>query len=150
MAEALLNKHGNGRFRAFSAGSHPKAAPHPFALERVAQLGFDPASFRSKSWDEFGTPDAPPMDMVITVCDSAAGESCPVWPGQPVTAHWSFPDPSETPGSDDDKRAAFQRVFIDIQRRIELLANLPSSKLEHASLKHELSRIAADTPATAV
>jgi arsenate reductase len=141
MAEALLNKLGAGKFRAFSAGSQPKSAPNPFALALAEKLGFDRAQFRSKSWDDFATPGAPHMDIIITVCDNAAGEACPVWLGHPATAHWGFPDPSDTSGSDADKYAAFEHVFIAIKRRVELLVNLPLDKIEHLALPNELKRI---------
>ena len=141
MAEALLNKLGAGRFQAFSAGSQPKTAPNPFALELAEKIGFARDQFKSKSWDEFATPGAPQMDIIITVCDNAAGEACPVWLGHPATAHWGFPDPSDTPGSDADKRAAFERVFIAIKRRIELLVSLPIDKIERLALSSELKRI---------
>ena len=141
MAEAILNKLGAGKFQAYSAGSHPSSSPNPFALEQVEKLGFDRASFKSKSWDDFALPDAPHMDIIITVCDNAAGEVCPVWLGHPATAHWGFPDPSDTQGSDEAKRAAFLRVFNDIKRRIQFLVSLPVSKLEHLALSNELKRI---------
>jgi protein-tyrosine-phosphatase len=145
MAEAILNKIGEGRFHAYSAGSQPKSAPNPFALEKVEQLGFSRADFKSKSWDDFAKPDAPHMDIIITVCDNAAGEACPVWLGHPATAHWGFPDPSETIGSDADKRAAFDRVFNAIKLRMQFLVNLPLDKLEHLALTNELKRIAHET-----
>ncbi len=109
MAEALFNEAGNGRFRAYSAGSHPAGHVNPFALERCAALGYDTSKLRSKRWDEFATPDAPRMDFVLTVCDQAAGEVCPIWPGQPMTAHWGFADPAAFDGSDDEKRRSSTR-----------------------------------------
>ena len=141
MAEAILNKLGAGKFQAYSAGSHPSSSPNPFALEQVEKLGVDRASFKSKSWDDFALPDAPHMDIIITVCDNAAGEVCPVWLGHPATAHWGFPDPSDTDGGDEAKRAAFKRVFNDIKLRIQFLVSLPVSKLEHLALSNELKRI---------
>ena len=141
MAEAILNKLGAGKFQAYSAGSHPSSSPNPFALEQVEKLGFDRASFKSKSWDDFALPDAPHMDIIITVCDNAAGEVCPVWLGHPATAHWGFPDPSDTDGGDEAKRTAFMRVFNDIKLRIQFLVSLPVSKLEHLALSSELKRI---------
>ena len=141
MAEAILNKLGAGKFQAYSAGSHPSSSPNPFALEQVEKLGFDRASFKSKSWDDFALPDAPHMDIIITVCDNAAGEVCPVWLGHPATAHWGFPDPSDTDGGDEAKRTAFMRVFNDIKLRIQFLVSLPVSKLEHLALSNELKRI---------
>ena len=141
MAEALLNTIGANRFHAFSAGSMPSGKVNPFALEKVTTLGYLTENIRSKSWDEFAAPDAPHMDIIITVCDDAAGETCPIWPGHPATAHWGFPDPSNTVGSDTDKRRAFDNVFHAIRRRIDLLVNLPSEKLQHLALAGELKRI---------
>jgi arsenate reductase (thioredoxin) len=141
MAEALLNAMGGGRFKAFSAGSQPSGKPNPFALEKAASLGQSPDLFRSKTWDEFAVAGAPHMDIIITVCDNAAGEACPIWPGHPATAHWGFPDPSGAPGGDEQKRKAFDDVFHAIRGRIQLLVDLPTAKLEHLSLKDELKRI---------
>ena len=141
MAEALLNTIGREHFQAFSAGSMPSGRVNPFAIEMVRTIGYLTDDIRSKSWDEFALPDAPKMDIIITVCDDAAGEVCPIWPGHPATAHWGFPDPSKTDGSDDDKRCAFGKVFHDIRRRIELLVNLPVDKLERLALSSELKRI---------
>jgi arsenate reductase len=148
LAEAILNKFGAGKFRAFSAGSHPKAAPNPFALDMAAQLGFPRDTFKSKSWDEFALPGAPQMDIIITVCDDAAGEVCPVWLGHPATAHWGFADPSATQGDDHAKRAAFNATFQAIKRRIDLLINLPLEKLERLALANELKRIHRDATDT--
>ena len=145
MAEALLNVLGRENFHAFSAGSMPSGRVNPFALEKAAAIGFDTSAVRSKSWDEFAAPGAPHMDIVITVCDNAAGEVCPIWPGHPATAHWGFPDPSTTAGSDDEKRHAFNQVFVAIRRRVELLVNLPVDKLERLALANELKRIHADS-----
>lgn len=141
MAEALLNVIGRGRFKAFSAGSSPSGRVNPFAIEMARTIGYMPAEIRSKSWDEFAAQDAPKMDIIITVCDNAAGEACPFWPGHPATAHWGFPDPSSVTGSDDEKRHAFDQVFHDIRRRVELLANLPPEKLQRLALPDELKRI---------
>ena len=141
MAEALLNTIGQEHFQAFSAGSMPSCRVNPFAIEMARTIGYLTDDIRSKSWDEFAQPDAPKMDIIITVCDDAAGETCPIWPGHPATAHWGFPDPSKTEGSDDDKRRAFGKVFHDIRRRIELLVNLPVDKLERLALANELKRI---------
>ena len=141
MAEALLNTIGAGRFHALSAGSMPSGRVNPFAIEKCQSLGYLTENIRSKSWDEFALPDAPRMDIIITVCDNAAGEACPIWPGHPATAHWGFPDPSRVEGSDDEKRKAFDQVFHAIRRRIELLANLPLEKLERLALANELKRI---------
>ncbi len=141
MAEALLNTIGAGRFHAFSAGSMPSGRINPFALEKCKSLGYLTDDLRSKTWDEFATPGAPKMDIIITVCDDAAGEVCPVWPGHPATAHWGFPDPSRVEGDDTAKRAAFDQVFHAIRRRIDLLVNLPLEKLERLALAAELKRI---------
>ncbi len=141
MAEALLNTIGCDRFHAFSAGSMPSGRVNPFALDMVRTIGYLTDDIRSKSWDEFAEPGAPYMDIIITVCDNAAGEACPFWPGHPATAHWGFPDPSSTQGSDADKRRAFNQVFHAIRRRIELLVNLPLEKLERLALTSELKRI---------
>ena len=138
MAEAALNKFGAPRFHAYSAGSYPKTQPNPFALEVAEKLGFDKITFRSKSWDEFAAAGAPQMDIIITVCDNAAGETCPVWPGHPATAHWGFPDPSETVGDDAQKRAAFAKVFAAIKQRIDLLVSLSNDKLAHLSAANQL------------
>ena len=141
MAEALLNTIGGERFHAFSAGSMPSGRVNPFAVEMAKTLGYPTDHIRSKSWDEFAQSDALKMDIIITVCDNAAGETCPIWPGHPATAHWGFPDPSQVEGSDDDKRRAFDQVFHAIRRRIELLVNLPVEKLEQLALANELKRI---------
>lgn len=141
MAEALLNTIGRDRFQAFSAGSLPSGRVNPFAIEMAKTIGYLTDDIRSKSWDEFAATGAPRMDIVITVCDNAAGETCPVWPGHPATAHWGFPDPSAVQGSDDEKRNAFDQVFHAIRRRVELLVNLPVDKLERLALANELQRI---------
>ena len=148
LAECLLQHIGKGRFRAYSAGSSPRPnqRPNPFALQALQSAGFDTAGLRSKSWDEFAAPGAPAMDLIITVCDSAAGEVCPIWPGHPATAHWGYPDPSDTPGSDADRLVAFQRTLLAMRQRIELLVNLPPEKLQPLALQasaRELARGAA-------
>ncbi|MDI3382765.1 arsenate reductase ArsC [Xenophilus aerolatus] len=145
LAEAVLNDLGAGRFRAFSAGSSPRdnQAPNPLALQVLANAGIDTSGLRSKSWDEFGRADAPHMDLVITVCDNAAGEVCPYWPGHPATAHWGYPDPSEVTGSDAQRLEAFRQTLLAIRRRLELLVNLPAASLEKmvlASTARSLSR----------
>lgn len=145
VAESLLNHFGKGRFRAYSAGSHPTGQVHPLTLEILAKAGLPTEGLRSKSWDEFVLQDAPAMDFVVTVCDRAAGEVCPVWPGQPVTAHWGFDDPAACSGPPDLCRAAFKRVFTEIQSRIQLLVNLPIDALDRLALKRELERIGKDT-----
>ncbi len=136
LAEALLNALGQGRFKAYSAGSSPRAhqQPHPLGLQVLQAAGIATAGLRSKSWDEFAAPDAPAMDLIITVCDNAAGEVCPVWPGHPATAHWGYGDPSQGDGPDEVKLAAFRQTLQLIKRRLELLVNLPAERLGHAVL----------------
>ena len=141
MAEALLNTIGREKFQAFSAGSSPSGRVNPFAIEMATTIGYLAENIRSKSWDEFAKPGAPHMDIIITVCDNAAGEACPFWPGHPATAHWGFPDPSNETGTDEDKRNAFNQVFHAIRRRIDLLVSLPVEKLERLALAGELKRI---------
>ncbi len=143
MAEAMLNTMGSGRFRAYSAGSHPGGTVNPFAIEQIKSTGYALDNLRSKSWDEFALPDAPHMDIVITVCDSAAGEVCPFWPGQPVSAHWGFEDPAAATGSDEEKRAVFSRIAKQIHTRVNLLTSLPPAMLEKAALKREMDAIGA-------
>lgn len=126
MAEMYLNHAGQGRFRAFSAGSLPKGEVHPLSLETLRDAGIPIAGARSKSWDEFAKPGAPQMDIVITVCDNAAAEACPIWPGAPVKAHWSFPDPAAAQGSEPERRTAFAKIFADIRRAIDRLIALPA------------------------
>jgi arsenate reductase len=135
MAEALMNDLGRGRFQAFSAGSMPATAPNPFALETLAHQHLPIGGLRSKAWDEFAIDGAPAMDFVITVCDNAAGEVCPVWPGHPITAHWGVEDPSLFQGGDDDKRRKFAQVAGVLKRRIELFASLRLSALDHRALE---------------
>lgn len=143
LAEALFNNLPLSRntFKAYSAGSFPAGRVNPFALELLAAHGINTDNFRSKSWDEFATPHAPAMDYVITVCDQAGGEQCPLWPGKPVKAHWGIPDPAAVVGSDDEKRSAFKDAFITLQRRIELFASLPFDKLDHLTLKNRMAEI---------
>ena len=143
MAEALLNHPtiGHGRFKAYSAGSHPKGQVHPLALETLAANHLPTQGFRSKSWDEFAGPGAPVMDFVFTVCDDAAAEMCPVWPGQPMTAHWGLPDPAAATGTDEEKRRAFRDALITLRRRIELFVSLPFDKLDQLALSHRLKEI---------
>ena len=131
LAEALLNAMAGDRFKAYSAGSSPRdqQQPHPLGLQVLQAAGIDTEGLRSKSWDVFAAPGAPQMDLIITVCDNAAGEVCPVWPGHPATAHWGFADPSEGNGTDQEKREAFQKTLYLIKRRLELLINLPADKL---------------------
>jgi protein-tyrosine-phosphatase len=144
IAEALTNSLaiGRGRFRGYSAGSHPKGSPNPFALELLRQTHLPTGNLRSKSWDEFAKPGAPEMDFVITVCDQAAGEQCPFWPGQPVTAHWGMPDPAAVEGTDEEIRKAFSDAALMLRRRIELLASLPLDRLDRISLHDKVRDIA--------
>lgn len=135
LAEALLNHVGRGRFVAHSAGSQPRGEPHPLALRVLREAGIPTAGLASKSWDVFGTPDAPKMDLVITVCDNAAGETCPYWPGQPATAHWGYADPSAAEGDEAARLAAFHRTMIAIRQRLELLVNLPATALDRLVLQ---------------
>jgi len=141
MAEGILRKDGAGRFNAFSAGSHPKGAVNPFALKTLAAYGYPADGFRSKSWDEFATPGAPKMDFVFTVCDSAAGEVCPVWPGQPMTAHWGIEDPAAVEGSDIDKQRAFNEAFRYLRNRISAFTSLPLKNIEKLVLSARLTEI---------
>ena len=141
MAEAILNAMGKGRFHAFSAGSAPATTPNPYALQTLRHLHLATQDLRSKAWDEFAADGAPAMDFVITVCDNAAGEVCPVWPGKPITAHWGVEDPSLFQGSDDDKRRRFGQVAGILKRRIELLVNLPISTLDRLVLEKSIRGI---------
>lgn len=142
MAEALLNHLGKGRFRAWSAGSFPTGKVNPFAIEMLHTVGYATDNLRSKSWEEFAGADAPAMDFIFTVCDNAAGEVCPVWPGHPVSAHWGFPDPAAVNGSDALKREAFHRIFHEIRNRLQLFVSLPVEKLDHTALQHEVRALA--------
>jgi arsenate reductase (thioredoxin) len=144
VAEVLLNALGKGRFQAFSAGSSPRegGSPNALGLAVLRDHGFKTEGLRSKSWDEFATPDAPKMDLIITVCDNAAGETCPYWPGQPATAHWGYPDPSAVDGGDDAKREAFRQTLHAMRRRLELLVNLPTEKLAKLSLQATAKELA--------
>jgi arsenate reductase len=152
IAEALLKRLGRGKFQAFSAGSFPKGEVNPHAQQIVRQLGFDPAEFRSKSWDEFAAPGAPVLDFVFTVCDNAAGEVCPIWPGQPMTAHWGLPDPAEATGTETEIALAFADTTRMLRNRIGLFVELPFEKLEKSKLQSRLRDIGktADEPATQV
>jgi arsenate reductase (thioredoxin) len=143
LAEAILNHlpTGRGRFRAFSAGSHPKGQVNPFALELLTQNRLSITGLRSKAWDEFAKPDAPKLDFVFTVCDQAAAEPCPLWPGQPMTAHWGVPDPAAVQGTDDEQRKAFREAFIVLRRRIELFVSLPFEKLTRFALEERVQQI---------
>lgn len=136
LGEALASTHPSGLFVGYSAGSTPGTAVNSIAKDiAVAELGYDESKLRSKSWDEYGLPNAPKMDFIVTVCDNAAGEQCPFWPGNPTTAHWGFPDPSQVQGSDLDKRRAFNEVKNGLQKRLDILASMPLDKLDSMSLK---------------
>ena len=141
LAEAYLNSAGRGRFRAYSAGSHPTGQVNPLALELLASHGIDTSGFRSKNWSEFARPDAPGIDLIFTVCDNAAGEVCPVWPGKPITAHWGVEDPAAVTGKDEARRAAFVKAFNELSARIDQLVALPLEKLDRHSLKTRLDEI---------
>jgi protein-tyrosine-phosphatase len=141
LAEAVMNALGEGRFRGYSAGSRPTGAPNPFALDLLRREGIDTGFARSKSWDEFATPDAPKMDFVFTVCDSAAAEECPYWPGVPMTAHWGLPDPAAVEGSDAEKALAFADTYRALTRRIQAFAALPMASLDRLALGQRLDEI---------
>ena len=141
MAEAILNEEGKGRFHAYSAGSFPKGAVNPLALAELEKAGLPAAGLRSKSWDEFAKPGAPALDFVFTVCDNAANEVCPVWPGQPMTAHWGVPDPVAVQGAPAEIERAFRDAFMILDRRISLLLCLPLSSLDRLAIQKEIDRI---------
>jgi len=141
LSEALLNRRGGGRFRAYSAGSHPTGRVNPFAIDLLQRSGLPTEGLRSKSWDEFASPGATPLDFVFTVCDNAAGEVCPLWPGQPMTAHWGIPDPAAVEGSDADKRKAFDDAFRVLERRISLFISLPIRSLDQLALARKVAEI---------
>ena len=146
LAEALLNKEGAGRFRAFSAGSFPKGQVHPMSLEVLRSLGFQTEGLRSKSWDEFAGPDAPTIDFIFTVCDDAAGETCPIWPGHPMTAHWGIEDPARVEG--EGQREAFLTALRYLRRRIELFLALPLESIDRMALKSKLRQIGREAGAS--
>jgi arsenate reductase len=141
LAEALLNRLGSGTFRAFSAGSLPKGQVHPYALDLLERQNYPTAGLRSKSWDEFAKPGAEPLDFVFTVCDNAAGEVCPIWPGQPMTAHWGLPDPAAVEGSEAERRLAFADTLRMLRNRIGVFVNLPIKSLDKLSLQTRLREI---------
>ena len=149
MAEALVTVLGNGRFVGYSAGSHPTGEVNPFAIEMIAPTGYNVSKLRSKSWDEFAEPDAPQMDFIITVCDNAAGETCPYWPGSPATAHWGYEDPAAVQGTDEQKRDAFRKVFQQIAARTRLFTALPLESLDALAIHHEIRAIGSQTPVIA-
>jgi arsenate reductase len=138
IGEALFNTMGAGRFKAYSAGSHPTGRVNPFAIEQVRALAYPVENLRSKSWDEFAAPGAPQLDFVITVCDNAAGEACPLWPGQPITAHWGFPDPAAVKGTDDEKRAAFALTLRQMRNRVQLFVSLPLETLDSLAIENKM------------
>jgi arsenate reductase len=148
LAESLLNSLGKGRFRGFSAGSLPKGQVHPLALELLKRMDLPSEGLRSKSWDEFAAPDAPPIDFIFTVCDDAAGEVCPIWPGKPMTAHWGIADPAAVEGSDVDKGFAFRQALKEMETRIKLFVALPIESLDPLTLREKLRAIG-HLPATA-
>jgi protein-tyrosine-phosphatase len=141
MAEVMLNAMGQNRFRAYSAGSHPKGAVNPYALELLQKNRLPTEGLRSKDWEEFARPGSPALDFVFTVCDNAAGEVCPVWPGQPMTAHWGIPDPAVVEGSDEDKRKAFFKAYNQLHHRLSIFVNLPVDKLDRLTLQRRLDDI---------
>lgn len=149
MAEALVTTMGKGCFQGFSAGSKPGGKVNPFAIEQVKKTGYPVDNLRSKSWDEFAAPDAPHMDFIVTVCDNAAGEVCPFWPGHPATAHWGFEDPAAVEGTDEEKRAAFEKIFKQIMARMSTFVGLPLNMLEKHAIQQEIKKIG-DTPVAPV
>jgi arsenate reductase len=149
LAESLMNALGKGRFRGFSAGSFPKGQVHPLALDLLKRLNLPSEGFRSKSWDEFAAPEALPLDFIFTVCDNAAGEVCPVWPGKPMSAHWGIPDPAAVEGSAADKSLAFRKAFKQLETRIKLFIELPIASLDQMTLRQKLRAIGQSTTAEA-
>jgi protein-tyrosine-phosphatase len=141
LAECILNREGKGRFRAFSAGSHPKGQVHPFATDLLKKMNHPTAGLRSKSWDEFAAPDAPKLDFVFTVCDTAANEVCPIWPGQPMTAHWGIPDPAAAEGTDAERHLAFADACRMLNNRISVFTSLPLRSLDRLTLQKRLDEI---------
>lgn len=145
LAEAILKREGMGRFNSFSAGSHPAGEVNPFAIQILKKLNYDTSFARSKNWDEFAVPDAPQMDFVFTVCDNAAKETCPVWPGQPMSAHWGVPDPAAVEGSDVEKALAFSEAYRMLSNRISIFVNLPLASLDRLTLQKTLRDIGSKT-----
>jgi arsenate reductase len=146
LAESLLNHWGKGRFRGYSAGSFPKGRVHPVSIALLNQLGLPTAGLRSKSWDEFAAPGAPPIDFVFTVCDNAAGEMCPIWPGHPMTAHWGVEDPAAVEGTDEATWSAFRKALRELESRIKLFINLPVASLDRMTLQSRLEAIGKTSP----
>ena len=149
LAEALVNYWGRDRFQGFSAGSHPKGAVHPIALELLKRMHLPTDGLRSKSWDEFAAPGAKALDFVFTVCDNAAGELCPYWPGQPMTAHWGLPDPASVSGSESDQWIAFRNTFQSLENRIKVFTSLPIASIDRVKLQERLNAIGKSPPAAA-
>jgi arsenate reductase len=146
IAEAVLNRVGAGKFKAFSAGSHPKGQVHPYALQLLKTLNHDTSQFRSKDWSEFAIPGAPEMNFVFTLCDDAANEACPVWPGQPMTAHWGMPDPAAVEGTDAERHLAFADTYRMLNNRISIFVSLPMSSLDKLALQRRLDEIGRELP----
>lgn len=144
MGEVLLNRLGKGRFRAYSAGSHPKGEVHPLALQLFRRMKLSTHGLRSKSWDEFAAPDSPPLDFVFTVCDRAAREVCPVWPGQPMSAHWGMADPAAVEGDEQTRERAFRAAYYELEHRIQIFTQLPLESLNRMSLQRRLDEIGGD------
>ena len=144
LAEAILNREGMGRFRAYSAGSQPRGEVHPMTLQLLKKLNYDTGFARSKSWDAFAGPDAPHLDFVFTVCDNAAKEVCPIWPGQPMTAHWGVPDPAAATGNAAERQLAFADAYRMLEARISIFANLPLDRIDRLKLKEKLEEIGRD------
>jgi protein-tyrosine-phosphatase len=141
MAECAINRWGKGKFKGFSAGSHPKGTVHPLTLALLRELNYDTSNLRSKSWDEFARPDSPPLDFVFTVCDQAAAEQCPLWPGQPITAHWGAADPVAFEGTSEEKRRFFFRVYSELENRIKIFASLRLEALDSFALEQRVREI---------
>jgi len=148
LAESLLNSLGHGEFRAFSAGSYPKGQVHPMAVDLLKRMNLPTENLRSKSWDEFAAPGAPPIDFIFTVCDNAAGEVCPIWPGKPMTAHWGIADPAAVEGTDADRAFAFRRALKELETRIKLFTSLPIASLDGMTLQSRLREIGQSNTAT--
>ena len=149
IAECVLNRVGHGRFRAYSAGSFPKGEVHPYAVELLRRQAFDTDELRSKSWNEFAAPGAAQLDFVFTVCDNARGEVCPIWPGQPMTAHWGMPDPAAAEGNEAERRLAFAETLRMLNNRVGAFVNLPLKSLDKLSLQKQIDEIGRDLPASA-
>ena len=145
MAEAILNREGIGKFKAFSAGSQPRGAVHPYTTDLLSRLNYDVSQYRSKTWDEFAAPDAPVMDFVFTVCDQAAAEVCPLWPGQPMSAHWGLPDPVQATGNEIEQRLAFSEAYRMLRNRLTIFVSLPISSLDNLALQKNLDQIGRNT-----